>query len=102
LKYAFNLNPMASGLGALPAESEITIGGTNYLTLTYTEDIFATDLTYVPEVSSDLMIWNAGASYVVPVSTTPNADGVTETVIVREVAPMGSVPGFIRLEVTVP
>jgi hypothetical protein len=102
LKYAFNLNPFASGLGSLPAESTMAFGGTNYLTLTYTQNFLATDISYVPEISGDLTNWYSGPGYIVPVSSTPNGDGVTETVIVRDAAPIGTLPAFIRLEVTQP
>jgi uncharacterized repeat protein (TIGR03803 family) len=102
LKYAFNLNPLASGISAVPMGSVMSIGGTNYLTLTYTQDIFAGDIAYIPEVSGDLIKWNSGPGYTAPVSVTPNGDGVTETVIVRDATPMGAAPRFIRLRVTGP
>ncbi len=102
LKYAFNLNPLANCVNAMPVESVMTAGGTNYLTLTYTQDIFASDVTYMPEVSVDMQNWSSGALYFSPVSVTPNADGVTETVIVQDLAPMGASPQFLRLMVTGP
>lgn len=102
LKYAFNLNPWASGVSALPCGSMMAIGGTNHLTLTYIQDLYATDITYTPEVSSDLHTWNSGLGYTAPVSVTNNADGVTETVIVQSLVPKGSAPGFIRLRVVGP
>jgi uncharacterized repeat protein (TIGR03803 family) len=102
LKYAFNLNPWANGTGGLPVVSIMTIGGTNYLALTYIENIYASDLSYIPEVSGDLKTWNFGAGYVSPVSVTPNADGVTESVIVQDLTPIGNRPRFIRLRITGP
>jgi len=102
LKYALDLNPMANGVSGLPVGAVMAIGGTNYLTLTYTQDIFAADITYVPEVSGDLQTWNSGLGYVAPVSVTNNGDGVTETIIVQDLTPMGSAPRFIRLRVTRP
>ena len=81
----------------------MTVGGSNYVTLTYTQVISATDLTYTPEVSGSLQIWNSGASYVVPVSATNNGNGVTETVEVRDATPVSQgAPRFINLKVTGP
>lgn len=102
LKYAFNLDPLINGIAYLPATSVAAIGGNHYLTLTYTQDMFASGITYVPQVSSDLVHWFSGAGYVAPVSATPNGDGVTETVVVQCVTPMGATPQFIRLQVTSP
>jgi hypothetical protein len=79
----------------------MTIGGTNYLTLTYTQVISATDLTYIPEVSGDMQTWNSGVLYVAPISVTRKAGGLTETVVVRDLTPAGA-PRFIRLRVTGP
>jgi uncharacterized repeat protein (TIGR03803 family) len=103
LKYALNLNPMANGVGGLPQASMISSGGNKYLTLSYTQVISATDITYIPEVSGDMHTWNSGVLYVAPVSVTPNACGVTETVVVQDLTPAGTgTPRFIRLKVTGP
>jgi hypothetical protein len=102
LKYALNLNPMANGVGSLPSGSVTTVSGSNYTTLTYTQDLYAPDMTYTPQVSGDMETWNSGAGYIVPVSATANGDGVTETVVVRAAAPQGAAPQFMRLMVTGP
>jgi len=102
LKYAFNLNPWSNCAGRFPAGSIMTIGGTNYLTLTYTLNIFATDLTYIPEVTGDLKTWYSGPAFVLPVSVIPNSDGITESVIVQDSTPVGNAPRFIRLRVIGP
>jgi hypothetical protein len=103
LKYAFNLNPMCSGVSALPTSSIIASGGNTYLTLTYTQVISAGDITYTPEVFGDMQTWNSGLRYVAPVSVTPNGDGVTDTVVVQDMMPASpSTPRFIRLMVTGP
>jgi hypothetical protein len=101
LKYALNLAPFADGASGLPVGSVMAIGGSNYLTLTYTQ-VFAADITYIPEVTGDLQTWNSGLPFVAPVSATPNGDGVTETVIMRDVTPVGGTPQFMRLQVTKP
>jgi hypothetical protein len=67
------------------------------------DNIFASGISYIPEVSSDLQNWFSGSSYIVPVSTTPNGDGMTETVIVRSATPVTSgTSQFIHLKVTSP
>ena len=101
LKYAFNLNPFVYPASGLPIGSMTAAGGNNYLTLTYTQDIYAADITYTPEVSGDMRTWNSGPGYVAPVSVTPNADGVTETVVVQDLTPVApGTPEFIRLNVS--
>jgi hypothetical protein len=103
LKYALNLNPTVNSANGLPAGSMITVGGTNYLTLTYTQVIPATGITYTPEVSGDMQTWNSGPLYLAPVSTTPNPGGVTETVVVQDLTPASpGAPRFMRLRVTGP
>jgi uncharacterized repeat protein (TIGR03803 family) len=103
LKYALNLNPMANGAQSLPASSMMLINGNYYLTLTYTQALWAGDISYIPEVSGDLQTWNFGPGYLAPVSITSDGDGLTETVTVQDLVPMeNGQPRFIRLEITVP
>jgi hypothetical protein len=102
LKYALNLNPMTNGASELPVGAVMTIGGANYLTLTYKENIYATDISYIPEVSGDLQTWNSGLGYIAPVSVTDSLDGATETVIVQDLKPADGASRFIRLRVTRP
>jgi hypothetical protein len=103
LKYAFNLNSFAPSPNSLPLCSLMPVSGTNYLTFEYVDNIFASGISYIPEVSSDLQNWFSGSSYIVPVSTTPNGDGMTETVIVRSATPVTSgTSQFIHLKVTSP
>lgn len=103
LEYALNTSPRAAGVGSLPAIGSTVVNGNTYLTLTFTKVIANTDITYVPQVSSDLLTWNSGAGYVAAVGTTNNADGLTQTVVVRDATPL-PVNGrrFIRLAVTLP
>ena len=103
MKYGLNLNPMVKGAGGSLAGSLMTVSGTNYLELSYTHVISATDISYAPEVSGDKQTWNSGEAYIAPVSVTPNSDGVTETVVVRDRTPTSNgTPRFIRLKVTEP
>jgi len=103
MKYALNLDPMASGIGGLPVVSGTAFGPYNYLTLSYTQVVLATDITYIPEVSSDLQNWYSGAGYILPIRVMPNGNGATETVVVLDLTPEGNgMPQFIRLRVTGP
>jgi len=102
IKYALGLGPMTNGSQYLPVTGTTTISGTNYLTLTYTQVIAATDIVYTVEVSNDLLTWNSGTGYTAVLSTTPNGDG-TNTVVVQDLAPAGSTPHqYMRLKVTKP
>ena len=101
MKYALNLNPKTNGVGGLPVSSLTSTGGSDYLTLTFTKVLAATDITYVVEVSSDMQTWTSGANSTTTVSTTNNSDGATQTVVVRDLTPTGSaIKRFIRLRVT--
>ena len=103
IEYALNLSPIVPSVSGLPKVGTTVIGGSPYLTLTYTKVIANTDISYVPQVSGDLATWNAGANYVATVSTTNNPDGVTQTVVVRDLMAMtGAGRRFIRLAVTMP
>ncbi len=103
MKYALNLNPKTSGVGGLPTESMTTVGGSRYLTLTYTKVLSATDITYTAEVSGDLQTWASGASNLTAVSSTNNSDGITQTVVVRDNTPAsGANKRFIHLKVSQP
>jgi len=89
MKYALGLNPMISGTTGLPTVSITAVNGTNYLTLTYQRVISRPDLTYIVDVSSDMQTWNSGAGYTAAPSIVANADGVTETVTVEDLTPVG-------------
>jgi hypothetical protein len=104
IKYALNLDPLSNGTAGLPVEGMVTTGSGTYLSLTYTQVIAATDITYTVQVSTDLQNWFSGPGYTSTLSVTPNGDGVTESVSVQAATPAG--PGnpveYIRLQVTKP
>ena len=89
LEYALGLDPKVAAVSGLPTGGTVTISGSQYLTLTYTQVIAATDLVYTPQVSGDLVTWSSGTGNVVAVGTTNNADGVTQTVVVRDATALG-------------
>ena len=82
VKYALGILPKRSGVAGLPTMAVQTIGGTAYLTYTYTCNPQATDATLAVQVSTDLAGWNAGTANTTEVSRINNADG-TQTVTTR-------------------
>jgi hypothetical protein len=98
IKYALGLNPSTPVSGSqLPVASILPAGGQDYLTLTVNRTAQATDVTYVVEVSGDLMMWSSGPSFTVTISN------VSTQLIVRDNTPMASATSrFIRLHVSDP
>jgi hypothetical protein len=85
--------------------------GTNYLALTFKRRIGVSNVTHTVQVSSNLFNWQDGSSYsdFISVSNTPVTAEVsrsgtnTETIVVRENAPLGSAPQkFMRVQVIAP
>jgi hypothetical protein len=99
VKYALGLNPLSvTGATHLPSGSIESYSGTDYLTLTVNRSADPADITYIVEVSSNLLSgWVSGA---------PNTVTLTNTatqLVVRDTAPVPSANArFIRLRVTNP
>ena len=103
MKFALGLNPNTNGTAGLPTVSMTEVGGSQFLTLTYTKSVAADDVTYTVEVSSDLQTWFAGSAYTATVSTSNDAGAATQTVVVRDLTPTGDAARrLIRLAVTIP
>ncbi len=106
LKFAFNLNPLASTSGGVPGSKVEfdSVTQRKYLTLTYAHRTGNSGLSYTVEVSDDQLTWDGSGSQVETVgSPTPTGDGVTEWVKTRLKAPVDSVAQgrkFIRVKVT--
>ncbi len=103
IEYALGTDPLgASSTARLPVAGQALnpADGKLHLTLTMQLDPAATDLAVTAEVSGDLQNWFSGTGNVEVVSDT--ASSGVRTLTVRDTAPVGSDPRFIRLRVTEP
>ena len=100
MEYALNLTPTNANTSGLPVATVQNVSTTNYLALTYTRVLSATDISYTVEVSGDLLIWSSGPGFTVAVGAPiDNGDG-TQTVTVRDTIPVDSATQrFIRLHI---
>jgi hypothetical protein len=100
LEYSARLNPLVSDAAFNgPSVTVASEAGARYLQFSYTENLEASDLTYTPEVSSDLQTWFSGSSHISFVESSVN--GYTRLVKVRDNSPLvGSSKRFMRLRVT--
>jgi hypothetical protein len=94
LAYALQLNPAT----AKPSDQPHSVLSNGHLTLTYFAPSSITDITYIVEVSSDLVNWNSGQGYTQVTSTVSSAGG--NTVTVQDLVTTSSVKHFMRLRVT--
>jgi len=95
--YAFGVNPSAPDRSQLPSASVQN----GYLQITYPQWMNAADLTYLVEVSSDLVTWYSGASNTIQVSASLDINDATrQWVVVRDLTPISNVPRrFIRVKI---
>ena len=98
MKYALGLDPTKPDAAAgAPVVGQS--GG--FQTLTYLCPPGLTDVTYVVQVSSDLVTWNSGPSFTTTISN--SLVGNQQQVVVRDLTPTsGTTRRFIRLEITQP
>ncbi len=78
-EYAFGSDPTRASVSSLPAMSVQN----GYLTISFTQRVAPTDVTYTVEVSGDMNTWNSGSSYTTQVSATA-IDSTTQRVVVRD------------------
>jgi hypothetical protein len=101
-EYAFNLNPKTANSSGLPISGVLNIGGSNYLTISYEQVLFNTDITCTVQVSGDLTTWNSGLGFTALVSIVDHGNG-TETITVRDTTPISlATSRFIRVRISRP
>jgi len=93
LKYALDLNPLASATASLP---KAACDGTS-LSLTYTKVLAATDITYTVEQSTDLINWTTANSQDTVLATNNGIQTIKASVVMGANNPL-----FLRLRVTRP
>ena len=95
LEYALNLDPKTADVNALPA---VIVNPGGYPTLTYTASTAAVDISYIVEISTDLVTWNAGPYFA---ALSPVADNVTPRIVtVSSAKTLATQPiQFMRLRV---
>ena len=99
LEYALNLDPLSASRAGLPILGATTLSGNTYLTLTHTKPKAATDLTYVVEVSADLVTWQSGSGYTAEAGVLDQ--GTTAQVTTRDLTAIpAAARRFMRLRVT--
>jgi glucose/arabinose dehydrogenase len=102
-EYALNLPPKASSTTGLPTCAIVNVGGTNYLTLTFTRVKWATDLTYIVEADNDLVPAWQQIDPLVPQNQVSVLDNTPayglQTITVKDVVPAGTTPRYMRLRI---
>jgi hypothetical protein len=96
LKYAFNFpNPLVSNRSGLPVVGITTLGGSQYLAITYNAQPLAGDLTYSVQASTDMVNWT--------VITTPAAAAISPMTVMDSTTPLSAgVRHFLRVVVVGP
>ncbi len=106
LEYALGLDPRVVTLPG-PVQSVVQAGGADYLALTFTRNLAATEVTLTVQIFTDLLTWSDGSSYgpggiVAANSFTTEASRIAsvggETITVRAKVPVGTGAQFLRLK----
>ena len=89
IEYAFNTNPNIAEPLASPSAKVTSVGGKQFLEITYTENIQATDADIKLQLSHDLKDWNSDSQMEI-ISETISDDNKTKTIRVRTSDPISS------------
>ncbi|MCF7730785.1 MAG: lamin tail domain-containing protein [Akkermansiaceae bacterium] len=100
LAYAVGADLLPTPEVALPAVAIVNDGGSAYPALSYRVRSDASEVTYLVELSDDLLLWQGGGAFTTPVAPPhDNGDG-TVTLTVRSLQTVASKPNqFLRLRV---
>ncbi len=100
LEYACGLAPGASAATVVTTQP-VAVAGQGRVAMTYHALQNAADLSYVPEVSADLLAWQSGANVLEQIGSADLGGGVSAFTVRALVAPTGSPAWrFLRLRVT--
>lgn len=94
LAYALQLNPAM----AQPTNVPTPVNSNGHLTITYFVPTSITDVSYVAEVSTDLITWKSGAGYTQVITNVAGAGG--NTITVQDTLPSTTQKRFMHLRVT--
>jgi len=108
LAYGLGLDPWTAGARGLPGMGMMTSSGNKYLTLTFTRNTVATDITYIVEANTTLSDagWTPvatfnGVSWSPSTYVTETGNGTTVNVQVQDSQPVGtSATRLMRLLIT--
>jgi hypothetical protein len=101
MAYALGANPHTATVGLLITGGVTSVSGSKYLTLNFTRNTAATDITYTVQGSSDLINWSTISTYSSG-AWTPSANVTDNTgvVAVQDTIPTNSnLRRFMRLQV---
>ena len=103
LEYAFGMDPQVANRTGLPTSGIETFSGTPHLVFRYRRLLGNHGLDYHEEISSTLSSWSDAASaWTGNEESTPNPDGITETVTRRLPIPSEPSRRMVRLRVEDP
>ncbi len=105
-EYAFGRDPNAADLGALAQTQIVTSGGIKYFAISYARPTgvnTATDITYTPQRTTDILTPGSWASADLVVQSISPGPGALETVTVRSTHPISTLTKeFLRVSVSKP
>jgi hypothetical protein len=103
LEYAFGMNPLVNSRDGLPAAGVEIFEGSPHLVFRYRRLAADPALNYLEQISDDAQLWqDAAGTWTGTAETTPNPDGITETVTRRLQIDSGSQRKFLRVRVRTP
>jgi hypothetical protein len=94
LEYALGGNPAVANRDILPVQGTETVNGQTYLSIAFTKNASASDVSLIVETSGDLITWNSGTGHTVVVEETASAAIVRDAVALTDANRR-----FIRLRV---
>jgi hypothetical protein len=94
------MNPLVNSRDGLPAAGVEIFEGSPHLVFRYRRLTADPALNYLEQVSDDAQLWqDAAGTWTGTAETTPNPDGITETVTLRLQIDSGSQRKFLRVRV---